>query len=430
MKKANKCYKVFIPFFAFLIFLVGSLIFLNTYKVNYQHKLPLTLSINHDDVDLEDIAYKFWFELVMPYKESQTPRWERLEDVRFNKFQPLAGDTNEFAIAVSFWVKPSSEWWSIYHNWGNKDKDGTIHDIQWTMRIKKTSTNEYTLISIEETDKSISGLAPLKNHFQKEAGIDVKSDKNQYMIEGDKLRITYNNGKEWIDVPVNVDELFAGDYNGSNNQLISGSYQIDPERTAFTLIEENNNLSNGIVKVISSIDQGKTWQESVIPSALPFVRLRLLGYLSDQNGYLILTGDRTMRYEAHEVFITSDGGTIWKKVSSVPDVYKFVTDGGFIDHQLGFLSFGSINVMDKPSRPYLFRTEDGGASWSEVKIPIPPEYQEIFIEAQMPVFDGQHGALLVNQGPSGDFQGGKVMARFTSLDGGKSWSFANLVSPE
>jgi hypothetical protein len=91
-----------------------------------------------------------------------------------------------------------------------------------------------------------------------------------------------------------------------------------------------------------------------------------------------------------------------------------LTDGGFITDQLGFLSFGSLNVMDEPPRPSLYRTTDGGKSWEVVEVPIPAEYKGIFVEAEVPTFDGSQGTLLVNQGPNGDYQGGKVKAKYIS----------------
>ncbi|WP_268870651.1 hypothetical protein [Bacillus sp. 1NLA3E] len=36
----------------------------------------------------------------------------------------------------------------------------------------------------------------------------------------------------------------------------------------------------------------------------------------------------------------------------------------------------------------------------------------------------------MNQGPSGDYQGGKVLARYISIDKGATWNFANLVDPD
>ncbi|WP_335384733.1 hypothetical protein [Neobacillus drentensis] len=49
---------------------------------------------------------------------------------------------------------------------------------------------------------------------------------------------------------------------------------------------------------------------------------------------------------------------------------------------------------------------------------------------EVPTFEGSQGTLLVNQGPSDDYQGGKVMASYISLDDGATWTFANLVDPD
>lgn len=183
------------------------------------------------------------------------------------------------------------------------------------------------------------------------------------------------------------------------------------------------------VIVIYSTDKGETWKESSVPGSFPSVSIRILGFTSKQNGYLIVTNDRTMSFEGHVVFKTTDGGKSWKQANSVQNVNSLVTDGGFINDRLGFISLGSKNEVGKQPHPYLFRTSDGGGTWGEVEVPIPAEYQGVFTVAQMPVFDGSQGTLLVNQGPSGDFQGGKVLAKFISIDDGLTWHFSNLVDP-
>jgi hypothetical protein len=144
---------------------------------------------------------------------------------------------------------------------------------------------------------------------------------------------------------------------------------------------------------------------------------------------LILTGDKTMSWEANVIFKSHDGGKSWEKAGQAEE-QRLITDGGFVNDQLGFISFGSLNVMDEPPRPSLYRTTDGGKSWPEVIVPIPAEYKGIFVEAEVPSFDGSQGTLLVNQGPSGDYQGGKVKARYISLDEGATWTFAHLVDPK
>ena len=272
------------------------------------------------------------------------------------------------------------------------------------MRIKNIGKNEFKLTKIEETSNAVAGLAPVKEHYQKEAGVEVADENNRYTIENGRLKVTYDNGKHWHNVPVKSDALFVGDYSGPQDTLIPRSFVISPKKTAFVFVEKEQqtkqlgleNVEN--VKVIYSEDKGETWRESNVPGTFPSVRLRMLGFTSNQNGYLIVTSDRTMSFEANVVFKTNDGGKSWREAGSVQGVNSLVTDGGFINDQLGFISFGSKNELDKQPLPYLFRTPDGGRTWNEVEVPIPAEYQGIFTVAQLPVFDGSQGTLLVNQG--------------------------------
>jgi photosystem II stability/assembly factor-like uncharacterized protein len=223
-------------------------------------------------------------------------------------------------------------------------------------------------------------------------------------------------------VPATIGEIFSGEANGSEQQLLDGSYVITPKITAFAL--------NQGTWVLVSRDKGKSWSRTLVSDKLPSIRMLKLGFTSDLNGYLIVTGDKTMSWEANFIFKTNDGGQSWNNVGSVDGVFNLVTDGGFINDQLGFISFGELRYEGKPPVPNLYRTTDGGANWERVEVPIPEEYQGYFTIAEIPTFHGTEGILLVNQGPQGDYLGGKVLAKFTSKDQGKTWSFTGLVDPD
>lgn len=409
----------------FILIVVGAAIYYYYfYEEDINEALPMTIKVENADVEeLEDIAYRFWFDYMQQYKGERVSAWKRLTDVRFDEFQLLAGDEEEFAVAVTFWAQLEKKKWSTHHSWGEVQENGIVKDIQWTFRIKKTGENEYTLLRIEETTNFIGDLPPIEDTYQKEAGINVPDEKNSYRIERDKLEVTYDNGDNWTEVPVNIDKLFEGDYNGANYELLEDSFVITPERTAFIV----GGLQN--IKVLQSIDQGKTWNESSVPSPFQAIRIRILDFVSEKIGFLILTGDRSMSAEGNLIFQTTDGGATWKEIGGVPSTRQ-VTSAGFLDENLGFVSFGSITYENNPAVPDLYRTADGGKTWTQIEVPIPVEYQGIFTVAEIPTFDGSQGTLLVNQGPNGDYQGGKVMARFVSIDEGETWSFANLVDPD
>ncbi|WP_141652138.1 hypothetical protein [Paraliobacillus sp. PM-2] len=386
--------------------------------------LPMTITANAEDKqEPEDIAYRFWFDYMNRYKGEDVSTWKRLADVRYNDFQLLAGDENEFAVEVTFWVKLEKGNWSIHHNWGEVRDDGTVKNIQWTFRIKKTGQNEYTLLRIDDISNTVGDLPPVTDTYQKEAGIDVQNVNNRYRIRKNTLEVTYDNGESWKKVPVEINNLLEGDYNGPKDELIEDSYIITPERTAFVVGGYQN------IKVLQSTDRGETWNESSVPSPFQAVRIRILDFVSENNGFLILTGGRSMSWEGNMIFKTNDGGSTWREVGSVPSERQ-VTSGGFIDEKLGFVSFGSFVRNDNPAMPNLYRTDDVGETWTQVDVPIPAEYKGIFTIAETPTFDGTQGTLLVKQGQNGDYQGGKVMAKFVSVDDGKTWSFANLVDPD
>lgn len=66
----------------------------------------------------------------------------------------------------------------------------------------------------------------------------------------------------------------------------------------------------------------------------------------------------------------------------------------------------------------LYVTQDGGNIWSEAVITIPKKLKKIFVQAELPVKEGENLSVLVNQGPQGDYKGGKVKGKFISKDNG------------
>ncbi|WP_218970275.1 hypothetical protein [Neobacillus novalis] len=72
-------------------------------------------------------------------------------------------------------------------------------------------------------------------------------------------------------------------------------------------------------------------------------------------------------------------------------------------------------------------TQDGGDSWVSASIPIPDQYNKIFVTAELPFKEEDHLAVLINQGPTGDYRGGKVKGKFLSKDNGLTWEFFEEV---
>ncbi|MBP2078770.1 WD40/YVTN/BNR-like repeat-containing protein [Oceanobacillus polygoni] len=245
-----------------------------------------------------------------------------------------------------------------------------------------------------------------------------------YSLQNDQLNVSFNNGEDWVAVPVEKDQLFVGEYNGNGQELIENSYVLMEDRTGF-LYSEGTNWEAQQIVFLYSIDQGETWEKSVVSESFLMMRFRKVDFLNDEFGYAIISGDRTMSQEYSVVFLTHDGGKNWEE-TTYTEVTRLISDGGFVDESTGFLSFGTIN----PIEPTLYVTEDGGNTWNQASIHIPEKYYGVFVIAEPPVKEEEQLKVLINQGPNGDYAGGLVKGEFISSDNGKTWNFSEEVPPD
>lgn len=174
-----------------------------------------------------------------------------------------------------------------------------------------------------------------------------------YSLQNDQLNISFNNGEDWVEVPVEKDQLFAGEYNGNKQALIDNSYVMTEERVGF-LYSEGTDWDAQQIVFLYSVDQGETWEKSIISERFTVMRFRKVDFLNDRFGYAIFSGGRTMSQESSVVFLTHDGGKSWEETTNT-EVTTLISDGNFVDETTGFLSYGTIN----PVEPMLYVTQDG-----------------------------------------------------------------------
>lgn len=246
-----------------------------------------------------------------------------------------------------------------------------------------------------------------------------------YTLQNEELNITYNGGADWINVPIDKELLFHGEYHGNGTELIEDSYILTENIAAFIYGEETNEEYVEKVLLKYSYDQGETWQDGVIAEALSGVRFRKVDFLHESFGYVVLSGGRTMSQEFSIAYLTHDGGATWEATAEPPTT-RLLAFGSFIDEQTGFLSYGTIN----PEIPDVFVTQDGGKSWKQAQFNMPPQYMRVFVQAEDPEKHEDHLTVLLNQGPNGDYEGGKVKGEFRSEDNGLTWEFSREVQPD
>ncbi|MFS0823394.1 WD40/YVTN/BNR-like repeat-containing protein [Bacillus sp. 1P02SD] len=281
-----------------------------------------------------------------------------------------------------------------------------ISIFQYEKSFDETSPVQEDILSPSENRERAESLHP-----------NIVTDSIGYKLQNNELKITYDNGDDWVTVPVEVEQLFSGEYNGNKTELINDSFILTDKRATFLYIE-------GGIKLITSLDKGITWQESMIYQNAPGIRFRKVDFLNEKHGYVIVSGDRTMSQEWSATFITNDGGKTWRE-TAYPGTTRLIYNGGFVDENSGFLSYGIIN----PEEPDFYVTTDAGFSWNKSTFSIPEKYKKIFVTAELPFKEDDHLAVLLNQGPNGDYMGGKVKGKFVSYDQGVSWEFASEVTP-
>jgi len=273
--------------------------------------------------------------------------------------------------------------------------------------------------SIETYNKEINELEDAIQSEKKEEAEPPKEPtqkQTDVLIKGEKVYVTYDSGENWVEVPERLEEIQFGEYTPSyENGLMEQSYFITKENTSF--LYENLGL-----KLLQTVDQGKTWQKYDISQENAGIRFRKIAFLSKDFGYVIYSGGRVVRQEGTVAYLTHDGGKTWEETAGI-DQTSLIQDGGFIDERTGFLSFGT-------AAPNLRITKDGGASWQAATIQVPEKYKAIFLVAEMPYKVGEQLEVLLNQGEVGDYQGGLVKGKFISKDNGENWVFDREVEPD
>ncbi|SDD35670.1 BNR/Asp-box repeat-containing protein [Terribacillus halophilus] len=238
-----------------------------------------------------------------------------------------------------------------------------------------------------------------------------------YTIDQAGLQVTTNSGEDWTKVPVEVDELFEGEYQGSKTELIDQSYVLAEDRFAFIIggFEQT--------AVLSSTDQGKTWETAELPDAIEGVRLRIIGFTSEQDGFVILSGGRTMSTEGNQVYHTTDGGKTWTLAGGAPSG-RIVQTGTFVSKDMGFMTFGSTGPTE------YYRTTDGGSNWDQFEVVLPGIYRDVFTVMESAEFNDDQIVMTMGQGTNGDYYGGNVKATLVSDDKGHTFEMTGLIDPD
>ena len=184
-------------------------------------------------------------------------------------------------------------------------------------------------------------------------------------------------------------------------------------------------------RLFRSTDRGDTWQDRT--AALPGYPNRQIAFISDTDGWLAIFSSVATSCQNQSVGIThtTDGGGRWDPlvIAAIEPPPEPPGTGGArckerlvsVDAQRGFLSASGPN-----SNPVIYRTTNGGRTWSASNLlPAPPGFtimpSDAFLRAgRVHAFGGTLLVLVRTSDQSGSYA-------YHSVDGGATWSYLATI---
>ena len=177
-----------------------------------------------------------------------------------------------------------------------------------------------------------------------------------------------------------------------------------------------------------TMDGGLTW----ISNSDPFSGAGI-SFLDSNNGWALADLGVGLGSNAVAIYQTTDGGTTWtQKYTNDPNnanAGESLPLGGLksgiapVDMQTAFI----YGVTYSPAKPYLFRTDDSGATWSEVTLPLPVgiENFELSIDQDQMKFVSPNDGFIAMRLTGDTYQ----LAVYVTRDAGDTWILTTTPIP-
>lgn len=215
----------------------------------------------------------------------------------------------------------------------------------------------------------------------------------------------------------------------SLGQEISTDIQVSSEEQGYltrdNVYERGQTLAVTIpkgdaVEVYYSHDGGVTWANTPINDSVygDFTAFNIyVGYEDDLHGWVLVGGDVGLGRQEHFIYITEDGGATWTEIPNAMATYSRVIAGGaFINPQEAYITYR----YDVERHGPLYKTQDGGQHWEQVSLDYPEKYENLGLTLASPRFNGNYGIIPVTLSDEADYS--QIVFYFYTSDGGQTWT--------
>ena len=242
--------------------------------------------------------------------------------------------------------------------------------------------------------------------------IPLEADRYRMITENNEVWIVDNTSNERIaELPFSQEHLEkTGDGNSDGGEIAAGSYYLDEETFAF--------VGGELISFFGCVshDGGQNWTEFSCASGIDRLRVCCVDFWSAQEGVIAVGGDRMGQSEGKTLFFTADGGQSWEEqpIEEYPSS-RLLNGVTFADRMHGILSLDIPNAA-----PEYWYTEDGGATFTQLELPLPGYEGEYYFKADSLRIDPEEEkwTLILGQGNYGQRK-----AILTSLTGGDAWTY-------
>ncbi len=164
----------------------------------------------------------------------------------------------------------------------------------------------------------------------------------------------------------------------------------------------------GPAYLLRSDDGGDSWQSTDLSMYCGMITD--IKFFDTNNGIICAATSPAVQESHALILMTTDGGTIWKKVYQSERPYEITWKASFPTRQTGYVTIQNYNPDSTITKRVVAKTTDGGKSWQEIALDDDFKLREFGV-----------GFIDENRGWVGATTGG-----YETTDGGKSWRKTEL----